>query len=47
MKYIARLTWTAAELARRSRAIVGRAGRYMSMASGPMAVSAPRMTAMR
>ena len=28
-------------------AIVGSAGRYMSMASGPMAVRAPRITASR
>ena len=36
-----------AGLARSPSAIAGKLGRYMSMASGPIAVSAPRMTARR
>ncbi len=35
------VSWTAESLARRSSAIRGNAGRYMSMVSGPSAISAP------
>ena len=35
------VSWTAESLAARSSAIRGNAGRYMSMVSGPSAISAP------
>src|SRR5688572_950623 len=37
----ATVAWACAGLARSPSAMAGRLGRYMSMASGPMAVSAP------
>ncbi len=35
------VSWAAADVVSRSSAIAGRAGRYMSMVSGPSAISAP------
>ena len=40
------VAWVAAADARRSAPIVGRLGRYMSIASGPSAVSEPSSTTM-
>jgi len=45
MKNVIRLNCTAASLVPRLAPIEGRAGRYMSMAKGPIAVSKPRTTA--
>src|SRR5215470_4095723 len=44
MKYTARVSWTRAGLAARSRAMAWKLGKYMSMDKGPRAVSPPRMS---
>src|SRR5215204_2078548 len=46
-KKLIRLICTAPTSTWRSRAIAGKAGRYMSMANGPMAESMPRTSALR
>src|SRR3546814_6832049 len=47
MKNAVRLISTASGSAARLAPIDGSAGRYMSMANGPMAVSRPRISALR
>ncbi len=42
MRVPVRVSWTAAEVVPRSSTIEGSAGRYMSMVSGPTAISEPR-----
>ena len=42
-----RVSWTAADVVSSSRVMVGSAGRYMSMVSGPRATKAPRTSAVR
>ena len=42
-----RVSWTAADVVPRSSTIVGSAGRYMSIVSGPSAISAPRTSTSR
>src|SRR3954451_4041032 len=42
-----RVSWTAADVVSSSVVIVGSAGRYMSMVSGPSATKAPRVSAVR
>jgi len=44
IKHAVRVSWISDSLAARSRPIAGRAGRYISIESGPKAVSPPRRT---